>query len=492
MKQFEYSIKDLLCTIVVGCCLPTMAFTSIVPPAPPPPPPAENQTSKISRIFPGSELPFKVSIEEADFSLPLGIHSYAFGKHDGKWVFLAGRTNGMHSFEESVPNNNFPADKQNDVVYVVDPIAKTTISRQLTTGSTGLTQDQIDSLKTTSPQSYYTPTTIYMTGGYGEITDSGPPLLFSTKDKLSAINIEGLVNWVENVGIVDLTSVVRQISDPIFQVTGGYMTQFRDGPTLLVFGQNFQGYYTAESNGLYTYQVRRFNIIDDGVNLSFEPLEPSYQHPAFRRRDLNVVRTAYMKHGKIKPRLEAFSGVFTESGGIWTVPVRITTDGMPSMPEPEMFPKILKQGMNNYVSATVGLFSKHKHDMYNVLLGGISYGYYQNGKFKVDSEIPFINQVTTIKINKHGLYKQYIMGAEYPEILDPITHNPLLFGAGADFIFADGISTYFNEVINFDALKGKTLVGYVVGGIKSKVPNTSDPTDSNASAYIFKVYITPQ
>ena len=38
---------------------------------------ADDQTSTVSPILPGSELPFSVSIELADFTLPIGIQSFA-------------------------------------------------------------------------------------------------------------------------------------------------------------------------------------------------------------------------------------------------------------------------------------------------------------------------------------------------------------------------------------------------------------------------------
>src|SRR6188472_3359497 len=65
-----------------------------------------NQTDALSPVLPGSQLPFQVTIEKA-FEMPVGFHSGAVGVYKGLWVFIAGRTNGMHGFG---PSNNFPPD----------------------------------------------------------------------------------------------------------------------------------------------------------------------------------------------------------------------------------------------------------------------------------------------------------------------------------------------------------------------------------------------
>ena len=94
-------------------------------------------------------------------------------------------------------------------------------------------------------------------------------------------------------------------------------------------------------------------------------------------------------------------------------------------------PYTFKQGMNNYICPTVGLYSMNTGDMYTILFGGISFGFFENGVFKTDEEIPFINQFTTIKINPCGQFRQYLMDTEYPFILSTQSNpgNRLLFGA---------------------------------------------------------------
>lgn len=451
----------------------------------------QNQTDTYSPILPETELPFTVSIEQADFSLPNGTHSGAFAVYHDKWVFIAGRTNGLHGFADN--NDNFPPQLQNTTVYVVDYKNKVTKSRSLYDPASGLTQTQIDLLSVTSPQYYQKDHKLYITGGYGVDTYTG---LFSTKDVLTSVDVPGLIHWVTHQDCdKPLSCHIKQISNPLFQVTGGYMCQFRHHPTLLIFGQNFTGFYYDGSNGDYTQQIRRFHIIDKGDDLAVEILSsiPEIPDPNYRRRDLNVMEAVKHGHGKTELELIALSGVFTLDTGIWTVPVEISVKGKPYMADPSS-PKVFKQGMNNYISSALSLYSRKHEDMYMTILGGLTYEYFQNGELMSDSEIPFTNEVTTIKRDCHGNYQQYLVQAEFPQIFSTQSNpgNQLLFGAAAYFIPSDHVELYENGVIKLDEIHKRTVVGYVVGGIQSTVPNTTTITDSAASPYIFKVIVTPQ
>lgn len=445
-----------------------------------------NQTADLSPIFSQDSLPFTIGIEQESFSLPNGLHSYVSAIYDGKWLLLAGRTNGLHGFENT--DDNFPPRKQNTVVYVVDPLKQTVHSRGLDDPTSGLTQEQIDLLSVTSAQSFQDGKTLYISGGYGVDSSNGE---FSTKSALTAIDIPLLMKWVKKPTKSNAAHLaIRQTFDPILQVTGGYMTSVDSGlTTLLIFGQNFTGYYTDSSNGNYTQQVRRFKIVDNGRTLQVVKQQYFPSNPNYRRRDLNVV-PIIQDEGKA---FVALSGVFTLDTGIWTVPVTIQNNGDSYMPDPSL-PDTFKQGMNNYVCPTASLYDSSKKNMYILLMGGISFGYFSHGVFKTNAEIPFINQVTTVKINKHGHYTQYLMDNKYP-VIRSTWSNPgrkLLFGAGAAFFPSDNISTYSNGVIKFNKIKASIVLGYIVGGIMSTMHNTQSNSDSAASPYIFKVILYPK
>lgn len=449
-----------------------------------------NQTATTTPVLVNKKLPFRLNIERADFELPQGVHSGARAILDTKWIFIAGRTNGLHGFNNN--DNNFPPQQQNHNIYVLDTVTKKTISRSLNDPKSGLTQKQIDSLTVTSPQYYQNNNVLYITGGYGVDTKTGQ---FNTKDALTAIDLPGLIEWVispnKNTRLIDS---IRQINDPIFQVTGGYMYTNQKNLTLLIFGQNFEGFYNTNSNGVYTNQIRRFNIIDNGKKLSvvIQPSTPANQN--YRRRDLNVVPVIRIENNKRKNGYVALSGVFTPgvNAGIWTVPVNITDDGIPSQADPNLA-STFKQGMNNYDSAFAKLFSTAENNMYILLLGGLTFKYLQNGKFVTDSEIPFTNQITTIKIDKNGKYSQYLMDAQYP-LIKSTKINPgstLLFGTNAYFMPTNNVCSYFNFIYELDVIKKPQVIGYIVGGIQSTMLNTNTMADSGASPYIFKVTISP-
>lgn len=446
-----------------------------------------NQTTDLTPILVDKPLPFTIKIETTDITVPGGIHSAAAGQCGCQVLYITGRTNGLHGFDNS--DNNFPPSQQNTNVIVINLHTKQVTLRSLYDPFSGLTQHQIDTLSVTSPQSYQSKNTLYITGGYGVDTATGE---FSTKDTLTAIDVPGLIHWVTHPECGDYAArYIRQISNPVFKVTGGYMYQVGKNPTLLIFGQNFAGYYTSSSNGDYTQQVRRFYILDNGTCLNVQVLPPTETNPNFRRRDLNVVPIVKICNSKKVPAFVALSGVFTQAGGAWTVPVDITANGQPLMANPN-FATTFKQGMNNYICPHVSLLSE-KGNMYTILFGGITFEYYQDGEFLTDAELPFTNEITVIKRYPSGIYQQYLLPTQYPTILSTESNpgNQLLFGAGGRFIPNNNIPMVCNGVLNLAKIKKPTVIGYIIGGIESTLPNTSSQADSAASPYVFRVILSP-
>lgn len=446
-----------------------------------------NQTATLSPVVLNQNLPFSIKIEKTDFELPNGLQSGAAAIYQGKWLFIAGRINGLHGFGST--NNNFPKNKQNYNIYVVDINNQTVESRSLNDPKSGLSKNEISTLAVTAPQYYQKNNTLYISGGYGT-DDKGS---FSTKPFLTAIDIPGIISWVTKNNNATAKQFIRQITHPVFQVTGGYMNQTGNNPTLLIFGQNFHGAYQDSSNGIYTQQIRKFFIIDDGKNLNVNILPSTTPNPNYRRRDLNVVPTIKKVNKQNVFGYTALAGVFTpgQNAGIWTVPVEITADGKPSMANPDL-ETTFKQGMNIYKSATLGLFSSLNDEMYTIIFGGITFESFTNGQFVTDSEIPFTNQITTLKVNKNNKYTQYLLNLTYPTIQSKNTHpgNTLLFGTGAYFMKTNNLHNHSNDVFNLDNIgKKETTIGYIVGGIQSTLPNTVTIADSAASPYIFKVSI---
>lgn len=450
----------------------------------------DNETPTIDIPIPqGNNLPFKLKIVESKFQLPQGLHSGAEAVHDGKWLFLAGRTNGLHAFNDKDQPANFPESQQNTNVFVVDIKKEIVCMRSL--HELGLSDKIFDALSVTSPQSYQEGDTLYIAGGYLKDTAG----IYVTLDTLTAINVPKLMSWVVNKEKECPQKFIQQIHHLLFKVTGGYMNKIRNGkedknnPTLLIMGQDFEGaYFGTHGFQKYTEEIRSFKIINDceGLRISDASVN-TISSPNYHRRDLNVVPMIIRKHDKLTAIFVALSGVFyPPTDGIWTTPVLISSQGKQIFSTSDF-----KQGMNSYVSATLGAYSKKRREMYTILFGGLSY-YNPAGIIKEDPGIPFINQVSTIVFNECGQFKQYLMDDQFPVVESYIfPDKPFFFGTGAQF-FPVQNHLLPNDIIDFDRIDDRTLVGYIVGGIQSIVGETTDQfIQTAASPYIFKVYLEP-
>jgi hypothetical protein len=447
----------------------------------------------LSSLQPASTLPYRIALEEVDYSdidLPT-LHSFAAGQFDGKWLFISGRTNGLHGFDAIFsPEENFPPRHQNRDVWVVDFNTRQSWSRPLDDPTSGLTESQILSLATTNNQFYQKNDKLYLTGGYGVLEDGEN---FTTFDALSAIDIAGLGEWVMS-GAGSAAANIRQIHDPIFRVTGGGMHEI-EGKTHLVFGQDFDGVYTPFSDGTYTRQVRTFEVVDDGVNLAVQNVGSTPIVDDYRRRDLNVVPILKPDGvGGVEQKLVALSGVFTQLFGAWTVPVEIDADGQPTQADPSAS-STFKQGFNGYHSSKLGLYSEASGAMFEVLFGGISVQFLDEstGEVVTDNALPFVNDVTAVQIDAEGDYSQHHLGY-FPELFDQDGQR-LRFGSNSEFLVADNVPLFDNGVINFDQLvPGETTLGHIFGGIMTNGPHTMLGADSSASNRVFavKIVVVPE
>ena len=453
----------------------------------------QRQTPTLTPIVLDGRLPFKVTVRPYDFGLAAlpTLHSNAAGHYQGKWVLLSGRTNGLHGFDRFNPQNNFPVAFQNREIWVIDPIAKQTWRRSLQDADVGLTEFAVNSLTPTNTQFYQEGASLYVTGGYGVTsTNQDGTNNFGTFDTLSAIDLPGIVEWVTS-GTGQAADYIRQIRDPVVKVTGGGMYTIV-GRTHLVFGQDFDGVYTPQSNGHYTRQVRSFDIIDDGVNLSIANATATPPLPEYRRRDLNIFPVIKSGAGQLDEGLVALSGVFTTTFSAFTVPVEIDAAGNPTMDDPTD-PATFKQGFNGYHSGKLGLFSESTGDMYEVLFGGISVQSLdeQTRLLQTDNEMTFVNDITAVRIDKGGDFSQYQLGF-FPVVTD-LGGKRLRFGANAEFFPAPGIEAFQNDVIKLDELRQETTLGYIFGGLAVNGPHARGVPGvvSSASNQIFEVVLTP-
>ncbi len=461
---------------------------------------AQNQTGTFSPVtnWSGS---YTISVQQYDMgaaSVPT-LQSFAAASYGDLWVVLAGRSNGLHGFTQS-GTANFPPAFQNSDVWVIDPTTKQTWSKSLSDVSSGLSASVVNGLSATATQSFRDGNTLFVSGGY--VYDSQANN-FTTYNTLSALDLGDMVSWVKGeTANLGANSVIQTTGETIhtgtysggfFAVTGGDMIKTGNN-VQLVFGQDFQGPYTPGSNGVYTSQVRTFTIDYDKdagtlgyvpVNVSPDPGDPEM----YRRRDLNVVSALSKNPGGGAPveGLIAYSGVFYNGEGVWTVPVEIDAEGNPTMADP-LAAGTFKQAMNNYDSAKLGFYSDTTGEFTEFFFGGISANVYnpETGELSYDADYPFSSQFSAITRDENGDYAQYYTG-EFPTILDG-QGDVILFGAEARFFPVAGLPTYANGVLNLDALTEYTLLGYIYGGIAADAPNFGNTLASNE---IFAVYFSP-
>ena len=70
-----------------------------------------------------------------------GLHSYAFAQHNGKWLIIGGRKDGVHARQ---PFNAFPGAQNNTDMYVVDIATQQSWSASLNSLPTGI-KEQLQS-----------------------------------------------------------------------------------------------------------------------------------------------------------------------------------------------------------------------------------------------------------------------------------------------------------------------------------------------------------
>ncbi|WP_321538775.1 Kelch repeat-containing protein [Flavobacterium piscinae] len=209
-----------------------------------------------------------------------GLHSFAFGQSDGKWLIIGGRLDGLHARQ---PFNAFPASNNNSSLYVVDKMTQQSWSVSLSSLPTGIREQ----LQSTNMNFYQDGDTLYIIGGYAFSVSANDHITF---DKLTAIDVPNLINAIINN--LPITNYFKQISNTIFAVTGGQLGKINT-TFYLVGGHRFDGRYNPMGNPTftqtYTNQIRKFTIDNSGTQLSFSLIEQITDPIHLHRRDYNLV-----------------------------------------------------------------------------------------------------------------------------------------------------------------------------------------------------------
>ena len=412
--------------------------------------------------------PFNIYIEPMNISGLGGLQAYAFGQHNGKWLVVGGRLDGLHRRQ---PFAAFDLAGHNNQLIVVDPVAQQKWSAPLSSLPIGL-QEQLSS---TNMEFFQEGDYLYLLGGYGYSNTSADHI---TYPNLSAIKVPDVINAVINGS--SFTSYFRQITDTMFAVTGGYLNKINN-TFYLTGGQKFIGRYNpmgpTHGPGFiqeYTNASRKFTISDNGVTLSVTHLPAIVDATNLHRRDYNVV-PQIMPTGQ--EGLTAFSGVFQTGADLpFLNCVNIDSTG-------HSINNAFSQYYNHYHCAHIPLYSASNNEMHTIFFGGIAQYYDSLGVLVQDNNVPFVKTIARVTRYANGSMAEYKLPIEMPALL----------GAGSEFIPKTDIPRFNNEVLKLDDFTtDSTFVGYIYGGISSTAANiffSNTGTQSSASSQIFKVYV---
>ncbi len=425
--------------------------------------------------LPAQTFPYGILIES--FTIPglPGLHSFAAGYDNGKWVLIGGRTDGMHRGGGPANNPAFPATNNNTTIYVVDPVAQQVWSASLASLSTAL-QEQLQS---TNTNFYQDGNWLYIAGGYGYSATAGDHV---TYDKLTAVDVPALIDDIINGN--PIAGNFLQTTHVGMRTAGGALGKI--GNTFYLFGGiDFQGRYIMGASGgaatgymQYTDQIRTFQIINDGTSLTITGYTEQTNTAEYHRRDFNLLPQIFPggEYGYMWS-----SGVFkAPNDEVYFNPIEIRASGVTVIPEATFMQKYC-----NYYAAKMALYDPSGQDMYSIFFGGIAQFYFDaNGNEVEDVNVPFVKTISLVTRDQNGVYAESVFATEMP----------VLVGAGAEFFPENGIAEYAHGIVDMSLLPAQTpfTVGYIYGGIESTQPNVfpNNTGASSASATIYRVRFT--
>jgi len=414
--------------------------------------------------------PFALSLEATVLPGLPGMQSYAVGTHEGLWLLLGGRLDGLHRRQ---PWASFDQAGHNTNAWVLNPQTGEIWTRALS----DLTPVIAEQLSATNPCFQQEGETLYWVGGYGY---SGSADAHLTYPALLTINIPGFIQAVRDGGALD--PHVRRLGDERFAVTGGHLQRLGN-QWLLVGGHRFDGLYNPMGHGThvqtYTDAARRFRLHESGETLSATHL-PDYADAAlFHRRDYNLLPQIF-EDGRLG--LTVFSGVFRpDVDQPFLNSTDLDTLSWSARPD-------FAQYLNHYHCATTALYSPAQQAMHSVFFGGIAqYTLDAGGNLIQDLDVPFVSTIARVTRTADGAMGEHQLPVRMPELL----------GAGAEFIPVEGLPYAAPGILNLDALLAlaggdSVLIGHIFGGIRSPEPNVfwvEDGTLSSADARIFGLWL---
>lgn len=415
----------------------------------------------LSYSFGQNSFPYTLDLKPVNIPGLPGLHSYAHGQHDNKWLIIGGRKDGLHARQ---PFNAFPQSQNNTDIYVMDIQTLQFWSSTVNNLPSGIKEQ----LQSANMNFYQDGESLYIVGGYAFSSSVNDHITFPN---LTTVNVPGLINAV--ISGDEIHSHFKQITDDVFAVTGGYLKKL--GNTFyLVGGHRFDGRYNPMGHPSYTQtytnQIRKFTIHNSNSELSYSNYETITDPVHLRRRDYNLLPQIF-PNGE-----EGFtisSGVFQKEADLpFLYPVDIT--GKHYNPVTGF-----NQYLSNYHSAFVALYDSSLNEMHSIFFGGLSQYYYQDNQLINDKQVPFVKTISRLTRHANGTLNEYQLPVQMPA----------LQGASAEFIYNPTIPHYASGIIKINQVKQDSiLIGHIYGGISSPALNPFNINRSNITTASNVIY----
>ena len=415
-------------------------------------------------IFATSPEIFRIELEEDTIPGMPGLQSFVHAQFDGKWLFIGGRTDGLHRRQ---PFASFDPVANNTNIYVIDPVQKQVWSTTLA----GLSDGLIEQLQSTNMEFIQHDDNLYVIGGYGYSTISADHITFPN---LTIIDVPNTIDAIINGNTI--VPYFRQITDQRMAVTGGYLGRL-DTVMYLVCGQRFDGRYNpmgmATYTQVYTSEIRKFTISNIGGNLSVQNYTAIQDTANLHRRDYNMLPQVFPNGEK---GFTIFSGVFQPNQDLpWLNTIDLTANGYNVRPD-------FNQYLNQYHTAKAALWDSAANTMHSIFFGGMSrYTLDTTTNTLVDDiNVPFVKTISLITRFENDSAVEYKLPVEMPALL----------GSSAEFI---PVIQTDDEIIRLNSLPySRIQIGTIAGGIESSLPNIffiNTGAESVASSRVFKVFL---
>lgn len=384
-----------------------------------------------------------------------GVHSYACGQSNGKWLIIGGRRDGLHARQ---PFNAFPAANNNTDIFVVDPQTLQFWSAPLSDLDPALKEQ----LQSTNMNFHQDNDTLIIIGGYCFSATSNS---YKTFSNLTTVNVSGLINAVINGSAI--APFFKQMSDPNFALCGGQLGKIGD-TFYLVGGHKFDGQYNPMGNPTYTQtysnQIRTFSLNNSGST----PVVTNYNSITdavnLHRRDYNLLPQIF------PDGTEGFtisSGVFQINSDLpFLYPVDIK--GTTITPQTSF-----NQYLSNYHCAKAVLYDSIENATHSLFFGGMSRYYHQNGNQVQDDNVPFVKTISRLSRDASGNLSEHLLNIEMPAYQ----------GASAEFFMNKSLPQTKSEIIKLSSINTDTIViGHIFGGISSPTINPFSNNQTNTTS----------